>query len=364
LWLLKQLRPAQKTRATLRRDHLNALRQVCRACPLLCTPLDLLAGALVAIAGRTCTAGPAQERHCTPSKLQRLLPQIDAHIEGYLQALERGDTEEDHGTSGGARAEHLQANIAGLQERTLLYQAFQAQLLTSAEAQLSRPAPDRRAMKRGKGRGTEVCDNVQTAVDAKHTLMLAGEVTNDTSERDGRSPMALAAKAVLERPCEGVADRGDDHGDEVPACVEAGSTPSVARPITSANKKLGLFSQDDFHDARATDPAQWPAGEPLTFRVDTVERGRHLRYEATAACKACPLTQAGTRSTEGRRIPRWVDAPWLEAMAQRVHRRPEGMKRRKTLVEHPFGTMKRWWDAGDFCTRGLAKVRAALSVTV
>jgi hypothetical protein len=45
-------------------------------------------------------------------------------------------------------------------------------------------------------------------------------------------------------------------------------------------------------------------------------------------------------------------------------RRPEVMKRRKTLVEHPCGTMKRWWDAGYFFTRGLAKVRAEFSLTV
>jgi len=40
------------------------------------------------------------------------------------------------------------------------------------------------------------------------------------------------------------------------------------------------------------------------------------------------------------------------------------MKRRKALVEHPFGTMKRWWDAGYFLLRGLEKVRAEFSLTV
>jgi len=40
------------------------------------------------------------------------------------------------------------------------------------------------------------------------------------------------------------------------------------------------------------------------------------------------------------------------------------MKRRKKLVEHPFGTMKRWWDAGYFLMRGLEKVQAEFSLTV
>jgi hypothetical protein len=40
------------------------------------------------------------------------------------------------------------------------------------------------------------------------------------------------------------------------------------------------------------------------------------------------------------------------------------MKRRKTLVEHPFGTMKRGGDAGDFFMRGLEKVRTECRWTV
>ena len=51
-------------------------------------------------------------------------------------------------------------------------------------------------------------------------------------------------------------------------------------------------------------------------------------------------------------------------MEQRVRRRPEVMKRRKELVEHPFGTMKRGWDHGYFLMRGLEKVRTEFSLTV
>ena len=51
-------------------------------------------------------------------------------------------------------------------------------------------------------------------------------------------------------------------------------------------------------------------------------------------------------------------------MERRVRRRPEVMKRRKQLVEHPFGTMKRWWDAGYFFMRGLEQVQAEFSLMV
>jgi hypothetical protein len=169
---------------------------------------------------------------------------------------------------------------------------------------------------------------------------------------------------VLGRCFDAVADVGYYHGHEVKACLAAGITPYVSRPITSANGKLGLFSKDDFTYDRATDTYQCPAGARLTFRFDTVELGRHIRYDATAACTGCALQQQCTRNKGGRRITRWVDEQLLEEMEQRVRSQPEVMKRRKELVEHPFGTMKRGWDQGYFLMRGLEKVRTEFSLTV
>jgi transposase len=245
LWLLKKLRPDHKTLAQVRRDHLQPLRHGCRAFTLLCKPQHLFSGALVAIDGSKCKAVNAKERHFTHSNLQRLLQQSDARIEAYLKERERGDTEADHGAPGGARAEPLHAKLEALKQRQLLYEGFQGQLRDTAQEQRSRPAPDSRAMQLGKGRGTEVCYNVQTAVDATPKLLLACDGTNDTSDRDWLSPMALQAKAVRERPFEAVAAMGYYHGDEVTACLEAGRTPYIARPLTLANQQLGLFSKDD-----------------------------------------------------------------------------------------------------------------------
>jgi len=61
---------------------------------------------------------------------------------------------------------------------------------------------------------------------------------------------------------------------------------------------------------------------------------------------------------------RWVDAHLVEEMAHRVRRRPEGMKRRKALVEHPCGTMTRGWEHGYCLMRGLEKVWTECSLTV
>jgi hypothetical protein len=40
------------------------------------------------------------------------------------------------------------------------------------------------------------------------------------------------------------------------------------------------------------------------------------------------------------------------------------MKLRREIVEHPFGTLKRWWDQGFFLMRGLPNVRAEMSLSI
>jgi transposase len=106
MWLLKQLRPDHKTMADFRKHNLKPLRQVCRACTLLCKQLDLFAGALVAIDGSTCKAVNAKARNFTQDKLPNLLQQIDQRVEGDLKELDGQDNQEEAGTPGGAVADH------------------------------------------------------------------------------------------------------------------------------------------------------------------------------------------------------------------------------------------------------------------
>jgi transposase len=364
MWLLKTLRPDHTTRADFRKNNLTPIRQVCRTFTLLGKKLDLFGAELVAIDGSKFSAVNAKERNVTQDTLTKLRAQLDERVEADRKALARGDDQAARGTGGGAQAEALEAKIEALKQRKRRDEGFQAQLLSTSQEQRSVTDPESRAMKRGKGRGTEVCDNVQTAVDAKHKLMVAGEVTNDPGDRDWLSPMALQANAVLDCGCDAVADVGDDHGHEVKTWLEAGITPDVPRPITSANAKLGLCSKDAFSYDKGTDTSQCPAGARLTFRFDTAEQGRHIRYAATPACGGWALKPQCTRRTGGRRITRWVHEHLLEEMEQRVRSRPEVMKRRQALVEHPFGTMKRGWDHGYCLRRGLEKVRTECSLTV
>jgi hypothetical protein len=78
---------------------------------------------------------------------------------------------------------------------------------------------------------TEVSYNVQAAVEAKHKLIVAHEVTNGVNDLHALGSMASKAQAEL--GVEGltvVADRGYYNASEIKACVDVGVTPLVAKP--------------------------------------------------------------------------------------------------------------------------------------
>lgn len=59
---------------------------------------------------------------------------------------------------------------------------------------------------------------------------------------------------------------------------------------------------------------------------------------------------------------RTPEEPRLEAMAERVEQRAGLMLQCKSTVEHPFGTIKWWGDAGYFLVKGLEKVRGEFTL--
>jgi hypothetical protein len=325
--------------------------------------LGLFGGELVAIDSSKFKAVKSRDRNFTGRKLEYLTQRVDEKIERYLRALDANDSQESDSRK--LTAEELREKIETLRKRKQGYEELQQRLEESGETQISLTDPDARSMRRGRTRGTEVAYNVQISVDDKHNLIVDHEVTNEMTDRAQLSAMAIRAKQALGvNELEVLADMGYYDGREVRTCLEEGITPYIPKPDSSANKPLGLYSKQDFGYESENDRYRCPAGEALTFRFQISESGRDVKYYATRACQDCDLRSKCTRNKRGRRITRWVDEALLEEMQRRVRSDVEKVKKRKRIVEHPFGTMKWSMNQGYFLMRRLPKVRCEMSLTV
>jgi len=360
MWLSGRLVPDFKTIANFRKDNGKAIGAVCRQFVVLCQQLGLFSEALVAIDGSKFKAVNNRDRNFTSAKLQRRMEEIESSINGYLAALDTADRQEPAVAQ--VKAERLQDKIVALKAQMQALKEIEVRLNETADKQISLTDPDARSMKT---RGTGIVGyNVQTAVDAKHHLIVAHEVTNVGIDRDQLSAMAtLARSAMGAQELTAVADRGYFKSEEILACHEAGITAIVPKTVTSNATADGRFGKADFiYDAQKNE-YQCPAGERLIWRYSTVENGLKLHRYWSSLCQTCIMKDRCTPSTE-RRVARWEHEAVLEAMQTRLDHAPEMMRVRRQTAEHPFGTIKAWMGATHFLSKTLDRVRAEMSLHV
>jgi transposase len=347
MWLLSKLTPDFKTIADFRKDNLSAIKLVCREFTLLCKKLELFGSELVAIDGSKFRAVNNRKRNFNPAKLVRIIKSIDERIAAYLAEMKQQDADET--STAKSSVEELQAKINQLKERKQCHQSLAEELKKNGRQELSLSDPDSRLMVVGQQR-LDVCYNVQTAVDSKYKLIVHHEVTNLQDDHQHLVPVAVAAKQTLGvETVEVVADKGYYSGEEVKKCEDQSIVTYIPKPHVSPKLKKELFTKDDFRYDSATDTYTCPEGAQLTHRFTTGERkGTMQRYYRTTACKSCAVRSRCTENKRGRTIKRLIDEAVLERMAERLRGSPEKMRLRGSLVEHPFGTMKRGMNQGYF----------------
>ncbi len=358
MWLTGRLAPDFKTIADFRKDNGEAIRLVCREFVMLCRKLGLLNNTLVAIDGSKFKAVNNRDKNFTRAKMKRRLAAIEGSIDRYLTQL----TEVDATETDDDRGQVLQEKIAALKEEMAQLKKHEVRMLEAPDKQLSLTDPDARSMK---SRGTGMVGyNVQSAVDSQHHLIIAHEVTTVGSDRSQLSHVAKQTKAVLQRETlDVVADRGYYNGDEIRACEQAGIDTYLPKPKTSPNKAKGLFDRAAFVYIEQDDEYKCPAGERLTHRTTTTEKGKEIKRYWTSVCSSCTMKKQCTTGRE-RRVSRWVHADVLDRAQARLEKKPDAMSVRRATVEHPFGTIKSWMGATHFQMKTLPRVSTEMSLHV
>ena len=363
MWLVGRLAPDHKTIADFRKDNGRAIRKVCARFVALCRQLGLFAEASVAIDGSKFKAVNSRDRNFTRAKMARRVAQIEESVARYLDQLDSADRQEPS-LARTTKTTRLADKIAILKEEMRRLKALEVERRASPDQQISLSDPDARSMATS-GRGSGVVGyNVQAAVDTKHHLIVAHEVTNQGTDRAQLSAMAKRTKAALETDeLDVVADRGYYNGKEILACDEAGITVTLPKPLTSGAKAKGRFGKQDFVYLAADDVYRCPAGERLVYRFTSQERGLSMRRYWTNACQGCAIKHRCTTAKQ-RRITRWQHEHVLEAVERRLDEHPEAMRRRRETAEHPFGTIKSWMGATHFQTKTLKRVRTEMALHV
>jgi hypothetical protein len=194
----------------------------------------------------------------------------------------------------------------------------------------------------------EVAYNVQTVVDAKHNIPIDYKVTNDNDSR-ALSGMLRRTKTLLGTAnFTALYDKGYHTGCEIKMAVTSGidimvAVPGIASVAPDERYNMSHFIYDEINDTYTC-----PQQQILTTNGNPYQKSKNRNYYTvkhykTNACSGCLARTLCTKNIKGRLIERSEFAPYIEQNKQNIEANPQLYKQRQSIVEHPYGTIKRQW---------------------
>jgi transposase len=367
IWLLRKLTPDHKTISDFRKDNPKALKNVFRHFVRLCAELGLYGKELVAIDGSKFKAVNSKDRNFTKTKLKDRLERLDKKIDKYIEELDKNDREEEAAVKEKS-GEEIKKIIKELKERKTRYQGYADELEETGEAQKSLTDSESRLMP-ANGR-MDVCYNVQVAVDAKNKLIAGFEVTNKTNDVNQITPMAEQVKETLEvETIKVTADEGYSGASDIAAAIQIGVEPHIAGtdydiciPAEGGGQiEITKHAKGRCVYVRDRNIAVCPMGKTLYPKYYKKSSGQAI-FHNTVVCKTC--TCRCTAEARGLRYEVVMAKGEFKTdyndkglFVKQIHVKPkkEIYVQRKSLAEHPFGTVKRAMDGGYCLTKGKRK---------
>ena len=381
IWLLRRLRPDHKTIARFRADNKKVLKNVFRSFVQLCVRLDLYGKELAAIDGSKFKAVNSRSRNFTKKQIEAKIAKITEKIDTYLAEMDTNDGKEaacSEKTS--AEITMIVAELAKQKER---YEGYRKELEETRETQKSLTDPESRLMHTsGK---MDVCYNVQTAVDSKHKLIIDYEVSNQGNDANFITPTAVNALEIMgTKQLTVVADAGYESIHDILSARSkgidvhvAGTDFDICVPVDEG-KQAPPAPIQSHHKGRCVYIAErnialCPMGNvlyPSSHKKQKRRKEDAAVFNNSAACQQCASKcTADKRGYFKYQVPmakedfsKKYNDRGLAVKQIRIKPDKALIKQRKSIVEHPFGTIKRGMNAEYCLTKGLRKVNGEFAL--
>lgn len=214
--------------------------------------------------------------------------------------------------------------------------------------------------------GSHAAYNVQSVVDEKHGLIVNSDAVSENNDLHQFTDQIEQANEVLGKKCKtACADAGYSSVDDLEK-IDRQGIKVVVPSSRQAQKKQNVdpFDKSNFEYDSVNDCYICPEGHVLKCSYTNNVKKANV-YRGGATCRQCQhFGRCTINQSRGRGISRLLNAE-LQEKLEKQYEEPESQKTyglRKQKVELPFGHIKRNLKVDGFLLRGLAGVKAEVSL--
>lgn len=354
MWLTKKITPDHGTLSAFMKDNKSAIKRLFREFTLMLKGFGLVNGNLVAIDGTKLKANSAKSNHYNENIIKKKLEYFDAKIEEYIAIFLA--TKDDDGIREQI-TEKIDCYRSRIQELSSIKEALEETGIT----QICVTDPDAKSMKNN-GR-FEVCFNLQAAVDSKHNLFVAYDVVNDVNDQGQLSNMVSKVKEVFgDQSIAAVADTGYYNLEQIIDAVDEQTEILIKPQKGKKERSKNGFDKTDFYYSETDDTYICPHGYVLEHKWNGKQNGKNYKRYTCTDFEFCGQKDRCTTAKGGRSITRLDNEEIVEQVLTNTSMQRFRYRKRGSIVEHPFGTIKRHLGYTFFLTRGLKSVKTEASL--
>jgi len=384
IWLTKELAPDFKTIADFRKDNSKAFKNVFKNFLKFCHKLELISFKTVAIDGTKMRGQNSLNEVYKKENIENIEKEIQEQIDNYIKELDEMDQMEK--TRVGVINQDKMKEITTRLTKQIKRKDKIENIKTifskdpKLETYFSTDKDCKLQSDKGKVRAGY---NPQTAVEDKNKLIVVADVTNKQNDKKQFSPMinqVMNTKKELkvEGHTNGIGDSGYfsekailDNLSQDDLNVIISSSAEENKTNKDDNKKLrslNFYQQKDFKYHRKNDIYICPEKKELKkigrdAKPDKNGRDVNVYKCDLKICNICLQKAKCTKGVNGRKLTVSANKEKMEKYIEDLKTKENKMliKKRKEIVEHPFGTIKRSFGYTYFLLKGLEKVKAEFS---
>jgi transposase len=384
IWLTEGLAPDFKTIADFRKNNIKAFKNIFRKFLTLCHRLDLISFNTVAIDGTKFRGQNSLNEVYKKERMKRIEAEIQERIDRYLRELDEMDRKEQETnlSINQEKIKEITGRLSKQMNRLDKIKFIEGIFESDPELKTYYSTDEDCRLQSDKGK-VRPGYNPQTAVDEKNKLIVVADVTNEQNDLKQFSPMIERVKEIkaelgVTGNTNGIADAGyfsekeilkNINQEDVKIVISPNAENKNIRKSEESDKAPAVgFERKDFQYDKEKDVFTCPFGHELNKINQTVRLDRHGRevneYRCDSqVCNCCPQKTLCTNSENGRMLKVSANIELMMAYLEGLKTEENKLliRKRKELVEHPFGTIKRTFGYTYFSLKGLEKVKAEFS---
>ena len=359
-WLTSDVSPDHKTISDFRKGNPEVVDKLFKYLIIKFKEQGLITGKSIAVDGTKVKANASQNLNI--ETIRKKLDNIEQQVGKYLKDIDAIDKAEDDVEDLERKKAELEQEVEKLVAKKKEYEQEADALEAIGKKKICVTDTDTNIM-RGRS-GNFWGYNIQAAVDTENHFITVIKATSNTNDLGLLSSMIEASEeATGQKPEEATADAGYYKTNELEDLQENGTECYVAINRTSSqikDEELGLsFSYD-----KEQDHYYCNEGKPLVpVGTKTRRNGKLATAYRGIECHGCHIRNKCTTAKQ-RTFHRNENQEWLDSYHEKMQS-PEGKRKlstRRSVVEHPFGTMKYSMGQIPLLLRGSAKVQTEMNL--